>query len=60
MNVPKEVSAYMSKIGKKGGAKSKRTWNKEQKKAMVAKKAETLRRKKELTITEGQNDSTAE
>lgn len=48
MSIPKQVSAYMSKLGKKGGAKSKRTWDDEQKAAMVAKKAETLRKKKEL------------
>jgi hypothetical protein len=48
MNVPKEVSEYMSKIGKKGGQNGKRTWSEEQKRAMVAKKAETLRKKKEL------------
>lgn len=48
MKPSKEVSEWYSKIGRKGGAKSKRTWNDEQKVAMVAKKAETLKKKKEL------------
>ncbi len=54
----KTISDYMAKIGREGGKKGKRTWSEDQKKAMVAKKAETLRRKKELrrgndTITSG-------
>lgn len=44
----KTISKYFADIGRKGGAKSKRTWDDEQKRQMVAKKAETLRRKKEL------------
>ena len=48
----KVISDYMSKIGKRGGKAGKRTWNEEEKKAMVAKKAVTLKRKKELSDKE--------
>jgi hypothetical protein len=44
-NMDKAVSEYMSKIGKKGGENGKRTWSEEEKRAMVAKKAETLQKK---------------
>ena len=40
------VSEYFSKIGKKGGGNSSRTWSEEQKTAMVKKKAATLAKKK--------------
>lgn len=53
MKPSKEVSAYMSKLGKKGGAKGKRTWDEDQKAAMVATKDATLKRKKELLSEKG-------
>lgn len=48
----KTISDYMSKIGKRGGEASKRTWSEEEKRDMVAKKAATLKRKKELSDKE--------
>lgn len=48
----KVISKYMAEIGKRGGKAGKRTWSKEEKKAMVAKKAATLKRKKELSDKE--------
>lgn len=57
----KAISKYMAELGRKGGAKSKRTWTEEQKKDMVAKKAATLQKKKELLkITGGENGSISE
>ena len=40
------VKKYLSEIGRKGGKKSKRTWTPEQKKQMVEKLIETLRKKR--------------
>ena len=44
----KAISKYMADIGREGGKKGKRTWTEEQKRQMVAKKAATLQKKKEL------------
>jgi hypothetical protein len=52
----KTISRYMAEIGRKGGKVGKRTWSEEQKAGMVAKKAETLRKKKELR---GEDDTIA-
>ena len=40
------IKKYLSEIGRKGGKKSKRTWTPEQKKQMVKKLIETLRKKR--------------
>jgi hypothetical protein len=44
--VPREISEYMSKIGSKGGKKSKRTLTPEQARKMVEEREKKRREKK--------------